>query len=106
MIKLKSPLNYKGTIIDTGAIVGFLPPEMQEKLIENGVAESVNPEEEKPQDPYVNKTAAELITIIEAAESGEVLKAILKSETAGKNRKTVLEAIEEKAKVLAKSDDE
>ena len=67
MIKLKSPLNYRGNIIDAGATVGFLPVEMQQRLIENGAAEVVNQEkqEERPDEnlekPLSEKTKVELL---------------------------------------------
>ena len=41
MIKLKSPLNYRGTIVEAGKIIDFLPMEQQNQMVKNGVAEFV-----------------------------------------------------------------
>lgn len=54
MIRLKSSLNYRGVLIEKGSVIGYLPVELQEKLIKSGAAERVVPEAEKE-----NKTTSE-----------------------------------------------
>lgn len=90
MIRLKSPLSYRGTIIDTGATVGFLPVEMQQKLIENGVAEKINPEKKESGKPVEKMTKDELLKLAASLEIEGNLEEMTKAE--------ILAAIEEKQK--------
>lgn len=64
MIRLKEALNYRGTIIEAGTVVGFLPPGLQDRLIKSKAAELVKPETEKTQEkPLEKKKKAELLEI-------------------------------------------
>ncbi len=108
MIILKLPLNHRGTLIDAGTPVGFLPAERQEQLVKNGAAEIVEPEkqETKKDSPSDGKTVNELVTIIESANSEDELKFIFQSELAGKKRKSVFEAIEVRMEKIKNPDGE
>lgn len=88
MFKLKTSLNYGGTIIEAGRPIGFLPAEMQKKLIDNGVAEEVKAEvqsgEKKEKSPD-DMTKAELLEyaallnidgISDKSTKAEILEAI------------------------------
>jgi len=44
MIRLKAPLNYRGVLVEKDSVIGYLPTDLQEKLIKSGVAEIVDEE--------------------------------------------------------------
>lgn len=58
MVKLKYPVNWRGTLLETGAIASF-PPEFEAKLIAAGAAERVVPEAAKPEKPTDEKPTDE-----------------------------------------------
>lgn len=82
MIKLKSPLNYRGTLIEAGTAIGFLPVAMQEKLIKNGAAERVVPEEapEKQEKPIEKMTKDELLELAVSLQIEGVTDKMTKAE--------------------------
>jgi|GEM_PF-2993237 len=59
MIKLKAPLNYRGTLIEKGSVVGYFSKELEENLIKAGFAERVDSNaliEERSPDKTIDKT--------------------------------------------------
>lgn len=85
MIKLKSPLNYRGVIIEAGQIISYLPIEQQKKLVENGAAEFVNVNqsddvEKKNEKPLEDMTKAELLEYAKTLQLEKVTDKMSKAE--------------------------
>lgn len=90
MIKLKAPLNYRGVLIEKDSIIGYLPVELQEKLIKSGAAERFIPKvakeeksvDEKPIDKMTKSELLEFATklgiqdVSEQNTKAEIIKAI------------------------------
>jgi len=85
VIKLKSPLNYRGVLIEKGSVIGYLPVEMQEKLIKTGAAErvileAVKVEKSAGEKPIDKMTKAELLDLAARLEIPDVSDAMTKAE--------------------------
>jgi hypothetical protein len=109
MIELKKPLNYGGSLIPAGTKVGFIPVEMQKKLIENGAAVPVKPEvvqkaknEEDIEKPIEKMNREELLKKASALKISDIpddaTKADIRTAIADK-----LQAGNEKEKLLQKA---
>ena len=84
MIKLKAPLNYRGTIIEKDSAIGYFSAEFEENLIKAGVAEKVVPnvtsEEKSTEKPLEKMAKAELLELAAKLGIQNISKEMTKAE--------------------------
>lgn len=105
MIKLKSPYNGKGSILEADTVLS-LPADVEKNMVVSGNAEYYKPEasveNSKAENPYAEKNAKEMEDIVQGINDVEELEALLAYEEQNKKRKTVIEAINERMAELGK----
>ncbi|MGE5631714.1 MAG: hypothetical protein ACM3TR_11530 [Caulobacteraceae bacterium] len=101
MIKLKSPYNGKGGILEVGTVLN-LSTEVEKNMVDNGIAEYFTSVPAEPPvngsnpNPYADKNAEEMKAIIDAIDDVKELEMLLDYEQKNKDRKIVVAAITEK----------
>lgn len=100
MIKLTKPYNGKGILLEVGTVI-TLPKEVEKVMVENGNAEyylknSEISNESSSDDPYAMKNAKDMAEIVITVENINELQELLHYEQQNKNRKTVINAINER----------